>query len=214
MIKPFYKFPSFEDLVDLNSSLKAVFFDMDGTLLHTEPLHEKVFVKMGEDYKITPPNETIPLMTGLSDQQVYNLTKSWPGFPPNLSEVQFIEEKNHRMLKMIPSIQTSTIMMDNCVQLLRDLRKNKMITGLVTSSEKIITEALLQHVELMPFFDFIITRQDVINPKPDPQAYLLALEKSGKNINQCLVFEDSIPGIQAAQFHGLLIGKALWWEKA
>ncbi len=56
---------------------------------------------------------------------------------------------------------------------------------------------------LLPFFDFILTREDYVLSKPDPEPYRLAMERSGCRPEECLVVEDSERGLQAALAAGI-----------
>ncbi len=96
-IKVFSNVPSLQNLKSEYPNLKAIFFDMDGTLFNTEPHHAKAFIQMGVENRITPPysKEIVhQLLVGKADYLVFDIVKSWPGFPPDWTKEDFIKLKN------------------------------------------------------------------------------------------------------------------------
>ena len=85
---------------------------------------------------------------------------------------------------------------------------NKMINmnkrmGLVSNSDSYITKTTLATLELTHYFEFVLTSNDVINPKPAPDLYEYAILKFGEPKEKILVFEDSLVGNYAAEKAGL-----------
>lgn len=75
--------------------------------------------------------------------------------------------------------------------------------ALVTASKRPDVDEMFQKNGLGKFFKLLITRSDVKNSKPDPESYLLAVEKLGFAQEECLVFEDTLNGLKAAKAAGL-----------
>lgn len=75
--------------------------------------------------------------------------------------------------------------------------------AIVTSSLRNHFLAIHRRSQLLPFFDFVLTREDYRHSKPDPEPYLLALANSGLPAEKCLVIEDSPRGLAAAKAAGL-----------
>jgi HAD superfamily hydrolase (TIGR01509 family) len=78
-----------------------------------------------------------------------------------------------------------------------------MKMAVVTSSRRDHFELIHAGSDLLPFFDFILCREDYHEAKPDPEPYLLALQRSGYGARHCLVIEDSARGLAAAKAAGL-----------
>jgi HAD superfamily hydrolase (TIGR01509 family) len=87
--------------------------------------------------------------------------------------------------------------MPGAIELINSLKSHGIKTALVSASPRVIVEAVLENIgkELFPFS---ISGDDVVRTKPDPEGYLKAAVTSQSNIENCLVFEDSLPGMQAA----------------
>ncbi len=87
-------------------------------------------------------------------------------------------------------------------QALVDILKNsgqEYKTALVTTASKQNTYELLQNFKLESLFDLILTREDVTKNKPDPEGYIRAMECFDAKPEECVIFEDSDVGIEAAQ---------------
>jgi HAD superfamily hydrolase (TIGR01509 family) len=96
--------------------------------------------------------------------------------------------------------------MPGAIDLVRELQLQGVKTALVSASPRIIVDAVLDNLG-HDLFPFSISSDDVIKTKPDPEAYVKAAVMSGSEITNCLVFEDSLTGMNAAIASGAyLIG--------
>ena len=86
----------------------------------------------------------------------------------------------------------------NVVELLNELKKQGKKLGLVSSAFSWMVEQVLKQVNLVGFFDVVISKEQVTKHKPDPQAYMIAIDKLGLPGPDVLVFEDSFAGLTAA----------------
>ncbi len=209
------RFPVLNALRQPHPDLRAVLFDMDGTLLRTEELHAQALRDMSSAWGLTPPfppEETETRLKGLADRQVVALARHWPGFPPGMDEAGFVREKNARLLEMIPRLAPELWGHPDLATFLAEARLKGLLTGLVTSSEDVVTRALLSAAGLANAFDIVLTFQDVRHPKPHPEPYLRAMLGLGVGPRETLVFEDSAPGIASARESGARVVRADWWR--
>ena len=91
------------------------------------------------------------------------------------------------------------------IDFLRSLKKNHIKTAVATAAPKVNLDFLLEHIDLRNDFDVLIDDSEVDKGKPDPEIYLKAAEKLGFSPELCLVFEDSLAGIQAAINAGIKV---------
>jgi HAD superfamily hydrolase (TIGR01509 family) len=87
-------------------------------------------------------------------------------------------------------------------QLLETLSRTHRM-AIVTTSTSAHFELIHRNRRLLRFMDFVLTREDYLLSKPDPEPYLLALKTFGANAGDCLVVEDSQRGLQAALAAGI-----------
>jgi HAD superfamily hydrolase (TIGR01509 family) len=211
----FKHFPNLNELRRSQPHLRGVLFDMDGTLLMTEELHGDVLRDMAQDWKLRPPfppHEVETRLKGMADRQVLELARDWEGFPAGMTEEKFIQDKNLRLLELIPKRELTSWCAPEMTQFLESARADGLILAVVTSSERIITDALLGAAKLRPFFDLVITLQDVLHAKPHPWPYLKAMQTLNLGPRETLIFEDSAPGMAAAKASGARVIGAQWWE--
>ena len=75
--------------------------------------------------------------------------------------------------------------------------------GIVTSSRREHFEVIHAGTNLLPYFDFVLMREDYTHSKPDPEPYLTAMAQNGLSAEECVVIEDSERGLRAALAAGL-----------
>jgi HAD superfamily hydrolase (TIGR01509 family) len=194
--------------------LKTLLFDMDGTLFDTEKYHTMALQCIGRDQKIQPPlgpKELHELMMGKADHLLFELIKDWPGFPKHWDVRTFVNEKSRYLLEILNKVDATTYLSPAIVSLLNEAKKDGLQIGLVTSSEKIITNELLKFAKLDTFFDYVLTRDDSLKVKPDPWPYLQAMGHFNAQPETTLVFEDSLVGLEAGRGANAHLIKAEWY---
>jgi HAD superfamily hydrolase (TIGR01509 family) len=95
----------------------------------------------------------------------------------------------------------NTPTMPGALELVRELQSHGVKTGLVSASPRNIVDAVLDNLG-HDLFPFSISSDDVEKTKPNPDCYLKAAVMTDSDIQNCLVFEDSLTGMQAATSSG------------
>lgn len=211
---PMKTVPTLNTLKSGFPSLKALFFDMDGTLFNTETYHAEAMFVMGHKYNIRPPHspETVhDLMMGKADHLVFEIIKNWEGVPKHWTAQDFIDEKNINVIEILKKTNPEDYFLKEMLALLNEAKKEQMFLALITSSEKVVTEALLKIAGVRDYFDYILTRDDSPKVKPDPWPYNKALEVSGFEKSEVIIFEDSVVGLEAATSSGSHVIKVEWY---
>ena len=180
-------------------TLKAIFFDMDGVLVLSEPLHICAWKELLKLRKIEVTDVFKDgAYTGVSDNVIaYELAKK---IGLNDSPETLLIEKQRIFLAMLDS--TELEVPPHRDGFLKECR-NRYQIALVSSSSRTEVEAILRKENLNSIFDIIITGADVNTHKPSPEPYLLALKKAGIAANEAIVIEDSATGIAASQEAGI-----------
>ena len=209
------KFPTFEALHRAQPQLRALLFDMDGTLFQTEEFHGEALKQMAHQWGLIPqfPLDELEIkFKGMQDRQVMEEIRDWPGFPASMTGDLFVAEKNARLLNIIPSVPVQNWVARPIVEMIEQARTKGMLTAVVTSSEREITDVLLRASGLDRLMDLVITLQDVRHAKPHPWPYLQAMLHLGVGPRETVIFEDSPPGLMSAQASGGRVIHAAWWE--
>ena len=169
---------------------------MDGLLVDSEPewLKSESEITAVYGYQWTSQDQVACLGGPLSRVGQYMHDKCNQAETPDFFTRKLVEVQSEKM-------RSHTPFMPGAYELVKDLQKNGVKTGLVSASPRIIVDAVLDNVgaELFPFS---ISSDDVERTKPHPDAYLKAAKLTNSAIENCLVFEDSLTGVGAATSSG------------
>jgi len=170
----------------------AVFFDMDGLFVDSEPLwlNAETELMANFGYQWTQDDQNYCLGGPLSKVGQYMFDK----VKTDKSAQYFTDSVISLMTR---KLSTGAPVMPGALELLDDFKQNKIPTALVSASPRVLVDAVLQSVP-QHSFSFSLSADDVVNPKPNPEAYLIAAEKFGVQIQDCLILEDSPNGVKAA----------------
>ena len=174
----------------------AVFFDMDGLLVDSEPewLLSETELTKAFGYSWTVEDQVACLGGPLSKVGRYMFEKCGQQQTPAYFTQSLIDIQ-------IARIRHKTPTMPGALELVHDLQKNGVNTALVSASPRNIVDAVLENLG-QDLFPFSISADDVENTKPNPECYLKAAKIAQVEINNCLIFEDSLTGMQSAQESG------------
>ncbi len=175
---------------------KAVLWDMDGTLIDSEPHWLKSERQLAEKLGGSWSEEDGLEMVGLS------LTASTKLFAEKLGvDMPHDEILSELTASVTESLEKEILWRPGAQELLRLLRKKGVKTALVTMSLRHMAQ---QVVDAIPFdaFDLIVAGDDVVHGKPHPEPYLKAASLLGVKPEDCVAFEDSISGILSAEAAG------------
>lgn len=174
----------------------AVFFDMDGLLVNSEPLWLESETEMmaGFGYQWLESDQVACLGGPLDRVGKYMSDLIGGKRDGNSLMLEIID-------RMIIKFQGQLPFMPGAVELINDLRAHGVDLTLVSASPRSLVDAVLANFEANPFVRSI-SSDDVKFSKPDPEGYLLAASSGGHDISNCLVLEDSLTGVTAAKASG------------
>ena len=180
----------------MSNFFEAVFFDMDGLMVDSEPewLQSEIEVTAAFGYSWSEEDQVACLGGPLTKVGQYMFDKCGQQQSPQFFTQTLIDTQVARMRGNAPT-------MPGAIELVRELQLHGVKTALVSASPRNIVDAVLDNLG-HDLFPFSISSEDVAVTKPDPECYLKAASKSGSDISNCLVFEDSITGITAAKASG------------
>jgi HAD superfamily hydrolase (TIGR01509 family) len=178
----------------------AIYFDLDGTLVDSEHLHavswNNTLVDFGirlDEYQFCKQFAGRPTLEAAKEIVVqYQLAI----LPHDLAELK------HTQFAKLTKTQLPTLLPD-AKKLLAWCRTQGFKVALVTGSAKAEAEAILAGHQLFSAFDTIVTRDDVIKPKPNPEAYQQAISAFNLSAQNGIAVEDTITGATSAVGAGL-----------
>ena len=193
--------------------LQAVIFDFDGVITDTEVLHHRTFNKVLSQYGINiTATDYYKNYLGLSDFDLFKLFIDEGKLDISSEQVEALIKQKNQLFEEL--IKDDGEIIEGVRELLNLLNKNNIIMAICSGA--LLTEIILilENTGLKHFFETIVSAEQVMKGKPDPEGFLLALkrlnEKSANPIaaEQCIVIEDSHWGIEAgknAKMHTIAI---------
>jgi beta-phosphoglucomutase len=177
----------------------AALFDWDGTLANTLPIVVRSFQTVLSGVGCYVSDKFILERIGIGDKRLFieALRDGKAAFDDALLS-RLIREKNKLQIDMI----AETALLPGAADLLNSL-KRKIKVGLATMSSEPLIRALLEAKGLDDCFEAIVSADEVNYPKPDPEVFLKCASKLNVRPEKCVVFEDSIFGVQAAKRAGM-----------
>ncbi len=175
---------------------KCVIFDMDGVIIDSEPIHIASEKEMFELLKLGVSNEEHHSFVGASSETLWSTIKE----RKNLDyPVDTLVEMNRTMymknlkkmfvLESIPYIP----------ELISQLKVEGFQLAVASSSPVSQVSYILENLHLIQYFQAVITGDDVIKGKPEPDIFLKAARSVGVDPSLCVVIEDSLNGVMAAK---------------
>ncbi|MFK2818639.1 beta-phosphoglucomutase [Flavobacteriaceae sp. LMIT009] len=177
-------------------SKKGFIFDLDGVIVDTAKYHFLAWKKLANGIGIDFTETQNEQLKGVSRVRSLEKILSWGNI--TLEETKFNElmgKKNDDYLTYIASMDESEILPD-VVKVLDFLSNNDQKMSLGSASKN--AREILTRVNLLDRLDAIVDGNDVSKAKPDPEVFLIAAEKMNVEPSKCVVFEDAVAGVQAA----------------
>lgn len=182
-------------------NIKAILFDLDGTLLDNNEYHFKSWKRYleqsrkeisDEDYK-----ENISGRTNKDAvEHIYGKQMS----EDEAAEYYLEKEKIYREM-FAPVIAP----IKGLPEFLEDVKQHNILMAIATSGIQVNIDFMFQHVPIKQYFETIVKGEDIENGKPEPDIFLKTAERLGVSPNQCVVFEDSTAGVQAGKAAGMKV---------
>ena len=175
---------------------KGFIFDLDGVIVDTAKYHFLAWQKLAKSIGIDFSHEQNEQLKGVS--RVKSLEKILAWGNKTITEDKFnalMASKNDDYLSFIAKMNHDEILPD-VPKVLNYLKEQNQPISLGSASKN--ARQILEKVDLLKQFDAIVDGNDVSKAKPDPEVFLIAAKALSIKPEDCIVFEDSVAGVQAA----------------
>jgi HAD superfamily hydrolase (TIGR01509 family) len=177
--------------------IKAILWDNDGVLVDTEGLFFRATkeVLAGAGVDLTQALYAEHLLK--QGKGAWHLAAEKGASP---DEIKRMREERNALYEQL--LQQGNTLIDGVEETLASLH-GKFMMGIVTSSDPGHFDIIHRETDILEYFDFVITSLYYTNFKPDPEPYLVGLERTGFGRDECVVVEDSPRGLIAANAAGI-----------
>lgn len=178
--------------------LKAVIFDLDGTIILNNEAYDIAFTEVLKRQGIDI-NEKVSHVGGIGVKSNWEKLIYQYNLDSNLSLEDLEKQTQEVYLQNINTIKVR----DGFTTLVDEIKRENIKTALATGNDKETTQKILSHFGFEKYFDAISTIYEAGKPKPEPDIFLLAAERLSVEYSECVVIEDSDAGIEAAHKAGM-----------
>ncbi len=178
--------------------MPALLFDLDGTMLVSDPIHEQVFRELWTARGVPTPDGFY--YQGIHGRQNIDIIAE---FLPDEPDPQALHELKEEMFRArLPKPYPG---MPGVVDLVRRAEAEGWPRAIVTNAMRPNADAMLEAIGLRDAFDTIVIGEECARAKPDPEPYLEAMRQLGVTPAESIAFEDSPSGLAAAAASGAYV---------
>jgi beta-phosphoglucomutase len=176
---------------------KGIIFDLDGVIVDTAKYHYLAWKKMAAQFGYDFTEEENEAFKGVSRIRCMELLLEMAQVEASQEQInEWLFQKNQDYLAYIEQMDQEEIL-PGVLTALSFFKSRQIPTALGSASKN--ARPILEKVGLLSYFDAVVDGNDVSAAKPDPEVFLVAARQLGVTPEQCVVFEDSTAGIEAAQ---------------
>ncbi len=177
---------------------KAVLFDLDGTLVDSMWMWKDIDMEYLGKYGITLPPELQEYIEGMSFSEVSAYFKETFKIKESLEEIksEWVSMAKYKYTHEVP-------LKPGALRFLKHLKEQGIPMGIATSNSRDLLDAVLESLEISPYFDCCMTSCEAGAGKPAPDIYLKVAKILKTEPKDCLIFEDTPAGILAGNRAGI-----------
>ena len=178
-------------------NLRGAIFDQDGLLFDTEAIFQSSWIAAGRAFGVEVPEAYTHAVCGLGRGRLPEMVRRhMPALDPEAYIVRALAIASERQLSAVPAFKPGV------PEILAFYRERGVKMAIASSSTREVVGHNLESSGIRPYFDAVVTGEDVANGKPAPDIFLLAAERLGLPPADCTVYEDALTGIRAAHAAG------------
>ncbi|MDR3140709.1 MAG: HAD family phosphatase [Tannerellaceae bacterium] len=177
--------------------IKAVFFDLDGVIIDSEPIHAKAKKLTLDEYGIDYPASLFDDFTGQTDEAFFKYVSEASDTERRPAGL-LLQRKQKLFVELLPEMK----FVDGFLSFHQKVKEKGLKTALVSSTSTYTFELINKIFRIRHLFDLMITEKDTVRHKPHPAPYLKALQTLPASTDTTIVIEDSPNGIISAKKAG------------
>lgn len=194
--------------------LKAIFFDMDGTIIDTEKDGHRVafneaFTQLGinAEWNVAKYHQLLQIAGGKERMKFYFQGEGKKYLPEGKSIDDFVQQLHLLKTEIFVSLIESgkLPLRPGIKRIMQEANEKRILIGICTTSNEKAVKAIVNSLLAEIKIGFILAGDIVTKKKPDPEIYLLALQKTSLSCNEVLVIEDSENGLIAGKEAGIKV---------
>lgn len=176
----------------LMQNIEAVIFDMDGVIVHSNPIHKTTINEFCTKYGLEVSDKELR-------EKVYGRTnQDWiPAVFGDISQERIEELADEKEQMFRDVFDPKEHIVPGIIEFLDKLKEKGIKMVVATSAPVENAVHILEGLEITDYFNAVLNSSHVTKSKPDPEPYLKAAKAIGISPEQCIVFEDSISGVQS-----------------
>jgi len=190
----------------IDTSVKGLIFDMDGTLTDSNPAHLLAWTRACRHFGMEYPRDRFYYYSGLSSLKIAEDLVQRKGLRGTVDPAELSvrkEEEFHKLEEMVRPVPEVVAVVKHFH------RRLPMAVG--TGRRRTSSLATLEHLDLLKYFDVVVTSDDVQHHKPEPDTFLECARQMELSPADCLVFEDAERGLEAARRAGMHVVDVRTW---
>lgn len=190
---------------------KGAIFDLDGVLVDTAKYHYLAWKSLAEELGFEFTLQQNEALKGVSRMKSLELLLRFGGMKDRFTQEEkerMADKKNRLYVEMIMGLEKKELF-EGVTDFFKQLKERDIRIALGSASKN--APLILERLEITEYFDAIVDGTQVSKAKPDPEVFIKAAKKLIISNEECIVFEDSEAGLQAAKKAGMKavgIGKA------
>lgn len=178
-------------------AVEAVVWDMDGTLIDSEPLHERVFYATCRRHGVDLSDLDASAFVGVHQYDVWEAVAH--RFPPSVSREAWLADLDAEYFADKSGLEA----IPGALAVVKALHATGIRQACASNSSGVVVAANLKALGILPFLGATVSLDDVAEGKPSPEPYARACQLLGVTPERALAIEDSIPGLMSARAAGL-----------